>query len=181
MSLHPALSENDHVQGSPHAPLELVEYGDYECPACGRAYLVVKGVQRALGSDLRFAFRHFPLAQVHPNAQLAAEAAEAAGAQGLFWEMHDWLFENQEALELEDLLAAAEELGLDTEQFERDLAEHRFEGRVLDNFVSGVQSGINGTPTFFVNGERFDGASTPQGLISALTGSGASGEAGLIE
>jgi protein-disulfide isomerase len=134
----------------------LVEYGDFECPHCGRAHPIVKEIQRRLGSELRFVFRHFPLAQIHPHAEHAAEAAEAAGAQGEFWEMHDVLFENQTALADPSLQEYAAKLGLDEQRFQRELISHTHAARVREDFLSGVKSGVNGTPTFFINGVRHD-------------------------
>jgi protein-disulfide isomerase len=157
MSLVPPVGARDHAQGDTRAPLTLVEYGDYQCPYCGDAYPIVKGVQKRLGAKLRFVFRNFPLAQAHPEAPLAAEAAEAAGAQGKFWEMHDRLFEHQDQLDPPSLVRHAKHLGLNLESFEADLASHKFEPRVAEDFKSGVRSGVNGTPTFFVNGVRYDG------------------------
>ena len=156
--LTPPVSARDHAAGSDDAPVTLVEYGDYECPYCGMAYPIVKRAQQDLGSRLRFIFRNFPLAESHPHARLAAQAAEAAGAQGKFWEMHDMLFEHQDALEAEDLLSYAKSLGLDTAQFARDLEAGTYAKRVRDDFRNGVRSGVNGTPTFFVNGNRYDGS-----------------------
>ena len=162
-------AERDHVQGPASAPVTLLEYGDYQCPSCGRAYPVVKAIQRALGNKLRFAFRNFPLVDSPPNAQQAAEAAEAAGAQDRFWEMHDTLYENQEQLEVSDLMTYAEELGLDTGQFARELEDGTHKARVREDFRSGVRSGVNGTPTFFVNGTRYDGGwRDPDQLLRAL-------------
>ena len=156
------------MQGSPSAPVILLEYGDYECPFCGQAYLVVKEVQRLLGKQLCFVFRHFPLSTAHPHAEHAAEAAEAAGAQGAFWEMNDVLYENQGALEDEDLAEYAAELGLDTMRFNLDMAAHRYAPKVREDFLSGVRSGVNGTPTFFINGIRHDGAWDGGSLIEAI-------------
>ena len=156
--LKPPVGTNDHTAGPDDAPVTLVEYGDYECPYCGMAYPVVKKAQHQLGKNLRFVFRNFPLAEAHPHARLAAQAAEAAGAQGKFWEMHDMLFEHQDALEVEDLAAYAKAIGLDTQKFERDLENGRYAARVRDDFRSGVKSGVNGTPTFFMNGARYDGS-----------------------
>jgi protein-disulfide isomerase len=158
----------DHVLGPPDAPATLVEYGDYQCPHCGAAHPVVKAVLRHLGRNVRFAFRHFPLAEIHPYALLAAEAAEAAGAQGKFWEMHDLLFENQDALEDRNLLRYAEALDLDMPRFVAELAEHTWEPRVREDFMTGVRSGVNGTPTFFINGLRHDGPWDAESLIEAL-------------
>jgi protein-disulfide isomerase len=140
------------------APLTLVEYGDYECPYCGMAHPIVRRIQAQLGASLRFIFRNFPLAESHPHARLAAQAAEAAGAQSKFWEMHDMLFEHQDALEPEDIIGYAKSLDLDTARFARDLEAGTYAKRVRDDFRSGVKSGVNGTPTFFVNGTRYDGS-----------------------
>ena len=156
--LTPPVTARDHATGPENAPVTLVEYADYECPYCGMAYLIVKEAKRELGNELRFVFRNFPLAEAHPHARLAAQAAEAAGAQGRFWEMHDMLFEHQDALEAEDLLAYAKSIGLDMQQFARDLADPAYTKRVRDDFRSGVTSGVNGTPTFFMNGARYDGS-----------------------
>src|SRR5277367_5698336 len=137
----------DHIQGNPRAAVTLVEYGDYECPYCGEAYLVLKEVQRRMGDALRFVFRNFPLAQVHAHALVAAEAAEAAGAQGKFWEMHDLLYEHQNALGLVHLKAYAQKLTLDEARFAQDLEAHTFRPRIEADFQEGVRSGVNGTPT----------------------------------
>ena len=167
--LTPPVSARDHVAGPDDAPVTLVEYGDYECPHCGRAHPVVKAVQRQLGDQLRFVFRNFPLAEAHPHALVAAQAAESAGAQGRFWEMHDMIFEHQDALELQDLAGYAELLGLDVERFERDLETGTYAKKVRDDFRSGVRSGVNGTPTFFLNGERYDGSwANVEAFIRAL-------------
>jgi len=145
-----------------------VQYGDFECPSCGRAYPIVKEVQRRLGAKLRFVFRNFPLTESHPHAEHAAEAAEAAAAQGQFWEMHDTLYENQQALDDDDLVGYAEALGLDGSQFEEELSRHAHKARVREDFMSGVRSGVNGTPTFFINGVRFDDSWDPDTLTDAL-------------
>ena len=162
------VSERDHVLGPATAPVTLVEYGDYECPYCGAAHRSVERVLQVMGNDLRFAFRHFPLSQIHPHAYQAAEAAEAAGAQGRFWEMHDLLFENQDRLGLRDLIGYAGALGLDLERFVTDLRGHANAGRLREDFLSGVRSGVNGTPTFFVNGLRHDGGYDVEVLLEAL-------------
>jgi len=157
----------DHVQGGEHASITLVEYGDYECPHCGRAYPIVKAAQKHLGKRLRFVFRNFPL-ESHRHAEAAAETAEAAAAQGMFWEMHDALFENQGRLEFDDLIVYATNLGLDVARVARELEGREYMPRVKEDVGSGVRSGVNGTPTFFINGERFDGDWTGAGLIAAL-------------
>ena len=159
----------DHVQGPADAAVTLVEYGDYECPHCGRAYPVVREVQRRLGAKLRFVFRNFPLSEGHPHAQHAAEAAECAGAQGRFWEMHDTLFEHQGALLDRDLVEYAAAIGLDPVKFEDDLRTHAYKSRVREDFISGVRSGVNGTPTFFIDGVRFDDSWDVETLTDALT------------
>jgi protein-disulfide isomerase len=162
------VTERDHIQGNPNAPLTLLEYGDYECPYCGAAYPNVKLVQQRMGERLRFVFRNFPLAQIHPHAEHAAEAAEAAGEQGKFWEMHDTLFEHQDALDDLDLVRYAVDLGLDVARFEGEMAAHVHAGRVREDFLSGVRSGVNGTPTFFINGRRHDGSYDLGTLVAAL-------------
>jgi protein-disulfide isomerase len=151
---------DDHVLGSANAPVTLVEYGDYECPHCGRAHVVLKAILPGLGDEVRLVFRNFPLAEVHPHAQPAAEAAESVGAHGgngAFWETHDLLFENQDALAPDDLLEYAQAAGVDPTLVAKDLSTGAMTARVRADFKSGVRSGVNGTPTFFVNGRRFDG------------------------
>jgi protein-disulfide isomerase len=162
------VSPRDHVQGPAGAPVTLLEYGDYQCPYCGAAHPVVKALQRHLGDNLRFAFRHFPLSTIHEYAEQAAESAEAAGAQGKFWEMHDTLFENQPALDYESLLGYAEELGLDLERFATELENEVYAPRVKEDFISGVRSGVNGTPTFFINGVRHEGSFDFESMLEAI-------------
>ena len=169
-SLTPAVGANDHAAGPADAPVTLVEYGDFECPYCGQAYPIVKALQERLGSRLRFVFRNFPLSESHPHAEHAAEAAEAAGAQGRFWEMHDLLYENQRALRDPALIGYATALGLDAERLARELDEGTWAARVQADFRGGVRSGVNGTPTFFINGERYDGSwADLDGFASALS------------
>jgi protein-disulfide isomerase len=160
----------DHIQGPIDAPIALVEYGDYECPYCGEAHPVVKAIQKRLGNRLCFAFRNFPLVNSHPHAEHAAEAAEAAGAQGKFWEMHDILFEHQDALEDENLAEYAAALDLDAERLLREVLAGAHTARVREDFRSGARSDVNGTPSFFVNGVRYDGPTDVNGLLAALTG-----------
>ena len=162
------VGDRDHIQGPADAPLTLVEYGDYECPHCGRAYPIVKDVQRRLGKQLRFVFRNFPITNLHPHARHAAEAAEAAGVQKHFWEMHDALFEHQNALDDRHLSADAAAIGLDVPRFDRELSSHVHTKRVREDFSSGVRSGVNGTPTFFINGIRHDDSWDPDTLTQAL-------------
>jgi protein-disulfide isomerase len=164
----PVSEERDHIQGPPDAPVTLLEYGDYECPYCGAAYSIIKDVQARMGDRLRFVFRNFPITTSHAHAEQAAEAAEAAGAQGRFWEMHDLLYENQKRLGDDDLRAYAQRIGLDLERFDKELAEHVHAPRVREDFMSGVRSGVNGTPTFFINGARYDDAYDVETLLAAL-------------
>ena len=152
------VGERDHIQGPATAPITLVEYGDYECPYCGEAYPVVKELQKELCDRLRFVFRNFPLTTAHPHAQNAAEAAETAGMQNQFWEMHDLLFENQQKLEEANLIRYASNLELDLSRFKAELSGHTHAARVREDFMSGVRSSVNGTPTFFINGARHDGS-----------------------
>ncbi len=151
------VSKEDHFQGPDKASLVLVEYGDYQCPHCGRAYPIVKRLQKALGDKLKFVFRNFPLSEVHPDALNAAKVAEGAALQGKFWEMHDILFEKQENLDVDSLTQYAEKLKLDVEELNEAVAASEVEERVSTDFEGGVRSGVNGTPTFFVNGFRYDG------------------------
>ena len=167
--LTPPVGPHDHSQGPEDAPVTLVEYGDFECPHCGRAHPIVKEVQRRMGDRLRFVFRHFPLSAAHPHAQSAAEMAEAAGTKGKFWRMHDLLFENQDALEDGDLIGYAERLGLDPRWAAEALRQHTFAEPVRKDFLSGVRSGVNGTPTFFINGIRHDGPWDAASLLASLT------------
>ncbi len=148
----------DHIQGPIDAPIKLLEYGDFECPFCGRAYPFLKTIQRELGDSLCFAFRHFPLTNAHAHAQRAAEAAEAASAQGKFWQMHELLFENQDALEDKDLERYAAALALDVKRFRTEIFSGAYSARIREDFMAGLRGGVNGTPTFFINGQRYDGA-----------------------
>jgi len=153
----PVTPEHDHIEGVLNASLTLVEYGDYQCPYCGAAYPEVKKVQKELGSELRFVFRNFPLTNMHEHAMKAAETAEAASAQGKFWPMHDFLYEHQATLGDHSVaLGHAKKLGLDTPRFEREIAQHVYQKHIKDDFMGGVRSGVNGTPTFYVNGVRHD-------------------------
>src|SRR6266542_3365090 len=164
----PVSEGRDHVQGPADAGVTLIEYGDYECPYCGAAYPIIKEVQSRMGERLRFVFRNFPISRSHPHAEQAAEAAETAAAQGRFWEMHDMLYENQRRLRDEDLRSYAKRLELDAERFARELAEHVHAPRVHEDFMSGVRSGVNGTPTFFINGVRHDDSYQTEVLLDAL-------------
>jgi protein-disulfide isomerase len=151
------VSASDHIQGDAQARITLVEYGDYECPHCAAAYPIVKRVQKHFGKRLQFVFRNFPLVQAHPNAQSAAEAAEFAAAHGKFWEMHDAIYENQRELSMDFLLRLAEKLGLERPALAKALKNEEFAEKVRADFLGGVRSGVNGTPTFFINNHRHDG------------------------
>jgi len=160
--------DRDHIQGPIDAPIALVEYGDYECPYCGEAYPIVKAIQERLGDRLCFAFRNFPLVNSHLHAEHAAETAEAAGAQGRFWEMHNLLYENQDALEDEYLARYAATLGLDAERLIKEVLAGTHTARVREDFRSGARLGVNGTPSFFINGVRYDGGTGVEELLTAL-------------
>jgi protein-disulfide isomerase len=162
------VTDRDHQLGAPTAPVTLVEYADFECSYCGQAYHVVKALERRLGRGLRVVYRHFPLTVVHPDAEPAALAAEAAGAQGKFWQMHGLLFEHQTALDRDALESYAAALGLDMRRFTRELEGRVHADRVREDFMGGIRSGVNGTPTFFINGLRHDGAYDLGSLLSAL-------------
>ncbi len=166
--LTPRVNDQDHIIGPANAPVTLVEYGDFECPYCGAAYPVVKEVRRQMGDQMRFVWRQFPLTEAHPHAEQAAESSEAAAAQGKFWPMHDLLFEHRDALDFDSLVSYARQLGLDVNRFRNDLETHRFADRVQEQFMSGVRSGVAGTPTFFINGEKYEGAPDVQDMIAAL-------------
>jgi len=162
------VTPNDHIQGDDGAPVTLVEYGDYECPFCGRAYSIIKQLQQHYGPQLRFVFRNFPLAQIHPLAESAAETAEFAGAHGRFWEMHDGLYENQDRLSVPLMFELTEELGLSAAALRKALASHEFLPKIRADFSGGVRSGVNGTPTFFINGVRHDGPWEYEDLLAAI-------------
>jgi protein-disulfide isomerase len=165
--LTPAAGADDHAQGALDAPLVLVEYGDFECPYCGQAYPELKAVQRAMGEELCFVFRHFPLRLAHPHAEHAAEFSEAAATIDKFWEMHDLLYENQFALSDRHLVAYAQRLGLEADLIE-SAREGQFAGRVQRDFSSGARSGVNGTPSLFLNGTRYDGPVQAASLIQLM-------------
>jgi len=167
-TLTPPVSERDHGQGRADAPVTLVEYGDYQCPYCGAAFPEVKRLQKALGKRLRFVFRNFPLTQAHPYALIAAEAAEAAALHGKFWQMHDLIYENQAALEPDILPAWAEKVGLDLDEFGTAIQQGVVTKRIKEDRMSGIRSGVNGTPSFFINGTRYDGAPDHDSLLAAV-------------
>ena len=167
-SLTEPVGPNDHAQGSADAPVTLVEYGDYQCSYCGEAYPVLKEVQSRMGKSLRFVFRNFPITSAHPQAFIAAEAAEAAAGQGKFWQMHDKLYENQFDLTPDSLVIYAEQLGLDRDRFVREVNNQTYAKRIKHDFQTGVMSGVNGTPSLFINGDRYDGDRDVRSLVEAL-------------
>lgn len=163
------VNERDHSQGPNSAPVTLVEYGDYECPHCDQANLIVKELRRRFGDDVRFVFRHFPLVSIHPHAQRAAEAAEAAAAQNRFWEMHECLFKNQHALDDEHLQMYATKIGLDTARFNREMKENLYAELVREDVHSGLYGGrVTGTPTFYINGVRHDDTPDLERMLAAI-------------
>jgi protein-disulfide isomerase len=173
MELTSPLSAEDHVDGPDRAELELVMYGDFQCPYCTAAYPILRRVRDQLGPRLLFAFRHFPLRDIHPDAERAAEASEAAAAQGAFWEMHDRMYESRGALGREDLIGYAEELGLDSGRATEELDSELHRPRVQRDLDSGTASGVTGTPGFFVGGRLHHGSFDAASLIAALEASSA--------
>lgn len=162
------VSVRDHAKGPADAPVTLVEYGDYQCPYCRAAYPVVKRLQKKLGKKLRFVFRNFPVTQSHPYALIAAATAEAAALQGKFWEMHDLLFEQQASLTPDIIPVWAKKIGLDLDQFGNDIKQGVVQKRIKEDRQSGIRSGVNGTPTFYINGTRYDGPNDYESLLEAL-------------
>lgn len=155
MPLRPPVSENDHIQGRADASVELLQYGDYQCPYCWKAYPIVKRLQESLGDHLKFVFRNFPLSKIHPQAKIAAIASEAAALQNKYWEMHDMLYENHKDLNYKAILTYADALGLNRDLFEKDVANPTLAEKVETDFLGGLRSGVNATPTFFINGEKY--------------------------
>jgi protein-disulfide isomerase len=166
----PINETRDHVQGSSGAKVTLVEYGDYQCPYCGEAYPILKKIQKRFGPELRFVFRNFPITDAHPFAENGAEIAEAAAAQDKFWEMHDHLYENQQSLSNVDFFAnyASEKLGLDGKKLKNEVLARTYTPRIQEDFMSGVRSGVNGTPTFFINDYRHNGSYDYEVLEEAI-------------
>jgi protein-disulfide isomerase len=167
-SLQPPVNEKDHVQGPAHARVELVEYGDYQCPHCGAAYPVIKRIQNKMGKHLKFVFRNFPLSEAHPQAFPAAVAAEAADRQNAFWEMHDIIFENQELLSRLPFTDFARTIGLDLAKFEEALQDQELADKVEADFASGIRSGVSGTPGFFINRIKYEGSWEERALLEEL-------------
>jgi protein-disulfide isomerase len=162
------VAANEHALGPPDAPITLLEYGDYECPDCLNAMPIVNELRQRLGDKLRFVFRHFPNSSIHPRASVAAMAAEAAGEQGKFWEMHDALFRHQKDLFDLDLPHLALSLGLEIYRFEREIESNAWSRRVREHFDGGEKSGVRGTPTFFINGKRYRGKITVDAMLAAI-------------
>ena len=168
------VSERDHSQGPATAAVTLVQYGDYECPYTRQSTTIVRAIQQQLGDQLRFVFRNFPLTEIHPHALHAAFAAEAAAVQGTFWQMHDYIFHHQHTLEDSDLEQFAGGIGLDMQQFARDIAERPYISRIEEDLQSGIRSGVRGTPTFFINGVLYPESWEQEALLAALEEAGAS-------
>jgi formate-nitrite transporter family protein len=170
MNLLLPVDSTDHALGPDDAPVTLLEYGDYECPYCGRAFPIIKRLQQELDDRLRVVYRHFPQNTVHPRASVAAQAVEAAGAQGKFWEMHDMIYQHQDDLSDADFVSYALKLGLDPYQFQSDLASERFTKRVENDHAWGVKNGIKKTPTLFINGVRYGGPLEYDALLASVRG-----------
>ena len=166
------VNDRDHIQGHRTASVNLVEYGDYECPYIGQAYPIVKEIQKRLGDKLLFVFRNFPLREIHPHAQHAAEAAEAAAAQGKFWDMHDYLFEHQQALDDNHLSKYAAALGIDTDKFRKEMSGHNYASQIDKSLGEGIASGVEGTPTFFINGVKHNDSWDQETLLAAINKKG---------
>ena len=167
-TLSPPAPDRDHVAGPADARVTLVEYGDFECPHCGALHPVVQAARKAFGGNLRFVFRHFPLRSSHPHALAAAKAAEAAGEQGRFWEMHDRLYRRQTQLSDADLERHAGDLGLDLERFRQSLSSRAHEERIREDLTGAAEIGVRGTPSLFINGERYDGPLERDNIFAAL-------------
>lgn len=162
------VNDHDHSIGRADAPITLLEYGDFECDSCLRAYPIVKRIREHFGDDLRFVWRNFPIVETHPHAERAAEVAESAAAQGKFWQMHDTLFERQPEFEDPQLKMYAKEVGLDLEKVDKDLAERTYLQHIRQDYQTGLDSGVAGTPTFFINGQRHEGFFRYEDLVAAI-------------
>jgi protein-disulfide isomerase len=162
------ITESDHIRGPKNAPITLLEYGDYECPHCALAHPIVNQVQSFFRGRMRFVFRHFPLTEMHPHAEIAAESAEFAGAAGRFWDMHNALFENQSRLSISTIFLIGAELGLPETAMRNALETGQYRNKVRNDFAGGVRTGVNGTPTFFINGVRHDGPYDYASLVAGI-------------
>jgi protein-disulfide isomerase len=167
MNLKIPVTQKEHSQGKSDAPITLIEYGDYQCSDCGRAYAVIKQLQEHFGDEMRFVFRNFPL-DSHPLAKPAAEAAEFANEHGKFWEMHDLIYENQKQLSIELLHQLAVNINLPIEEFKSAIEQKKYEAKIREDLLGGIRSGVNRTPTFFINGERYKGSDEFESLRSAI-------------
>jgi protein-disulfide isomerase len=167
-TLKPPVSAEDHILGSINAPVILTEYGDFDCPHCAIAHVFIKKLVQKFKDQLAFVFRHFPLSKVHENASIAALSSEAAANQGKFWEMHDMMLENQSKLSTSYLLRIAERLGLEMKSFKRDTHDEKLAAKVEAQFESGIRSGVNGTPSLYINGAKYNGAYDLDSLSSAI-------------
>jgi protein-disulfide isomerase len=154
-SLTQAVTDSDHIWGNPNASIVLVEYGDLQCPHCGRAFPIIRQIKQDMKESIKFVFRHFPLTKIHPQAKPAALATEAAARQNRFWQMHDMIFENQKRLTNTALIEYATALELDLDRFQTDLKDELLHKKVDSDFMSGLRSGVNATPSFFINGQRY--------------------------
>src|SRR5258708_38250765 len=159
---------DDHTIGPADAPVSLVEYGDFQCPYCGMAHTILQDLMRLRRETIQFTYRHFPLTNVHPYAELAAEVSEAAGARGQFWPMRDWLFEHQRSINPRQLMVGVEQLGLPSDEIADEVGAHLYLDRIRRDFVGGVRSGVNGTPTFYIGGVRHDGGYALDELLEAV-------------
>jgi protein-disulfide isomerase len=176
------VTERDHISGVPNAPVTLLEYGNFECIHCGRAFPIIKEVQKRLGDNLRFVFRHFPTVQTHPHSLRAAEAAEAAGAQGKFWQMHDQLFSHQQKIEDRDLSRYASHIGLEVERFARDMSESTFLKQIEADYNRSLfDEHVTGTPTFYINEVRHTGATDVESMVDAIVQADTEGRIRLTE
>lgn len=167
-TLRTPVNEKDNQQGNKNAPVTLVEYGDYQCPHCGKAYPVVKQLQEEFGDKLNFVFRNFALTKIHPYAFIAAVSAEAAAKQNAYWDMHDWLFENQNKITPHNILDFAGKISLDMDQFKQDQENETLKQKVESDFIGGMRSGVNATPGFFINGEKLEGPAVYITLRNAI-------------
>jgi protein-disulfide isomerase len=170
MALTPAVSAIDHLWGNKDALIELVEYGDFQCPHCGRAFPIIKRLKETMKDAIKFVFRNFPISKIHPQAKPASVAAEAAALQNRFWEMHDIIFENQKKLNNNSLLEYAAAIGLELIKFNEDIHRENLLEKVEKDFMSGLRSGVNATPTFFINGIRYEGSWEGNRLFEYLQG-----------
>lgn len=166
--LKPPFNNTDHFKGNAKSSVQLLEFGDFQCPHCGAAHPMVKKLEKTFGSGIIFIFRHFPLSEIHPYAQIAAVASEAAARQGKFWEMFDLIFENQSKLSKEMLLGLAKSLQLNLKKFQNDLGDPKLIEKVESDFESGILSGVNGTPSFYIKNEKYNGPYTFESLSVAL-------------